>query len=45
MADRQTQGHRLGVLALAAGLAVLPLGLPNDYYLDRTDRRRAFTRS
>jgi branched-chain amino acid transport system permease protein len=33
MADRQTQGHRLGVVALAAGLAVLPLGLPNDYYL------------
>jgi branched-chain amino acid transport system permease protein len=33
MADRQTQGHRLGIVALAAGLAVLPLGLPNDYYL------------
>ena len=33
MADRQTQGHRLGVVALAAGLAILPLGLPNDYYL------------
>jgi branched-chain amino acid transport system permease protein len=33
MADRQTHGHRLGIVALAAGLAVLPLGLPNDYYL------------
>jgi branched-chain amino acid transport system permease protein len=33
MADRQTPGRRLGVVALAAGLAVLPLGLPNDYYL------------
>jgi len=33
MAGWQDHGHRLGIVALAAGLAVLPLGLPNEYYL------------
>jgi branched-chain amino acid transport system permease protein len=33
MAGWQAHGHRLGIVALAAGLAVLPLGLPNEYYL------------
>lgn len=33
MAGWQDRGHRLGIVALAAGLAALPLGLPNEYYL------------
>ena len=33
MAGRQDCGHHLGIAAFAAGLAVLPFGLPNEYYL------------
>lgn len=33
MTGWQDHGHRLGIVAFAAGLAVLPLGLPNEYYL------------
>ena len=33
MARWRDRGHHLGIVAFAAGLAVLPLGLPNDYYL------------
>lgn len=33
MAGGRDRGHHLGMAAFAAGLAVLPLGLPNEYYL------------
>jgi branched-chain amino acid transport system permease protein len=33
MAGSQDRGHRFGIVALAAGLALLPLVLPNEYYL------------
>ena len=33
MTGWQDHGHRLGIVAFAAGLAVLPFGLPNEYYL------------
>jgi len=33
MAEWPVRGHHLGIAAFAAGLAILPLFLPNDYYL------------
>jgi len=33
MPDRPIRGHHLGVAAFAAGAALVPLVLPNDYYL------------
>jgi len=33
MPDRPNRGHHLGIAAFAAGAALVPLVLPNDYYL------------
>jgi branched-chain amino acid transport system permease protein len=33
MGGKQDRGHHLAIIAFAVGLAILPFGLPNDYYL------------
>jgi branched-chain amino acid transport system permease protein len=33
MAGPGSRGHRIGIVVFAAGLALLPFGLPNEYYL------------